>query len=73
VAQALEAVLEELRPEVIYTHRHGDLKMEMRTAPHSRSLEHVKALATHRDMSVGIAVAEAFMVVRLIKHAVGGI
>jgi hypothetical protein len=42
----------------------------MRAAPHSRSLEHVRALAVHRGMSVGVAAAEAFMVIRSIRHAV---
>jgi LmbE family N-acetylglucosaminyl deacetylase len=138
VVQSLEAVVEKLRPEVIYTHHRGDLnvdhriaheavltvcrpqpghfvrevyafeimsstewlspvaeyftpqmfveipllmlnkkiealsayELEMRAAPHSRSLEHIKALATHRGMSAGVVAAEAFMVIRSIKHAI---
>ena len=40
---------------------------EMRKAPHSRSISHVKILAKHRGYSVGIDLAEAFEVYRLIK------
>lgn len=40
--------------------------MEMRPAPHARSLENVAALAHVRGMSVGVAAAEAFMVLRQI-------
>lgn len=38
--------------------------MEMRTPPHARSLENVAALARMRGMSVGVAAAEAFVVLR---------
>jgi LmbE family N-acetylglucosaminyl deacetylase len=133
VVQALEAVIEKVRPEVIYTHHHGDLnvdhriaheavltacrpqpdhfvreiyafevlsstewslpttehfmpqmfveipldkkiealrayELEMRAAPHSRSMEHVKALAVHRGMSIGVVAAEAFMIVRIMRR-----
>ena len=39
---------------------------EMREAPHTRSVEGVRALATHRGMSAGFAAGEAFAVVRQI-------
>ena len=39
---------------------------EMRSSPHSRSIEHCKALAVHRGHSVGLSAAEAFMVVRIL-------
>ena len=39
---------------------------ELRPAPHARSREHIKTLAAHRGASVGISVAEAFMVGRWI-------
>ena len=41
--------------------------LEMRGAPHSRSLKHIRALAIHRGSCVGINMAESFMVMRLIK------
>ena len=41
-------------------------KLEMRPAPHSRSVGHVEALARHRGNSVGFAAAEGFEVVRWI-------
>ncbi len=37
---------------------------EMRTAPHSRSFEHVEMLARHRGYSVGLDAVEAFSIVR---------
>jgi len=39
---------------------------EMWVAPHSRSLEHAELLAQHRGYCVGLAAAEAFMLVRAI-------
>lgn len=42
-------------------------QMEMRPAPHSRSFEHVKSLAIHRGHSIGVAAAEAFMLVRAVR------
>jgi LmbE family N-acetylglucosaminyl deacetylase len=42
-------------------------KIEMRTAPHSRSTEHLNILARHRGHSVGVAAAEAFMVMRMVR------
>jgi N-acetylglucosamine malate deacetylase 1 len=131
VVQRLELIIEELRPEVIYTHHLGDLNidhrithqvvmtacrpvpscsvreiyafevmsstewgtsnvnpfcpdyfidvsdylnvkmaaiqayaLEMRNPPHSRSLLHLECLARHRGYSVGLPVAEAFMLIR---------
>lgn len=133
IVQKLESVLEEVKPQVIYTHHHGDLNIdhrithqavmtacrpqpnfcvkeiyafevlsatewnnpntqpfapnvfidisnhlptkikalqayaeEMREAPHSRSFEHVQALAKHRGYTVGMMAAEGFMLVRKI-------
>lgn len=40
---------------------------EMRSAPHSRCLEHVKSLAYHRGYSAGVHAAEAFMLIRQIR------
>jgi LmbE family N-acetylglucosaminyl deacetylase len=134
VVQALEKVLEEVKPGVIYTHHAGDLNvdhrvthqavltacrpmpgssvneiyafevlsstewadpnqfvfrpsmyiditdfahlkqqalvayaLEMRATPHSRSIEHVCGLGEHRGNSVGVAAAEAFEVIRIIR------
>lgn len=39
--------------------------LEMRPAPHTRSFEHIHALALHRGHSAGLAAAEAFMVMRM--------
>ena len=41
--------------------------LEMRPAPHSRSMEHLNYLAQHHGHCVGVAVAEAFMVMRIIR------
>lgn len=40
---------------------------EMRNSPHSRSIEHLQALAIHRGHCCGIKAAEGFMVERIIK------
>ncbi len=40
--------------------------MEMRKAPHSRSIEHLTNLASHRGQSVGILAAEAYMSLRVV-------
>jgi len=40
---------------------------EMRSTPHSRSVAHVEALAQHRGYSIGVQVAEAFVVYRVIR------
>ncbi len=39
---------------------------EMRLFPHSRSIEHIDALAVHRGATVGLKKAEAFFLVRAI-------
>ncbi|WP_417277131.1 PIG-L deacetylase family protein [Castellaniella sp.] len=44
----------------------GAYELEMRSAPHSRCIEHVRHLAKHRGYSVGLDAAEAFVVVRRI-------
>lgn len=41
-------------------------KHEMRSYPHSRSLEHIKSLAIHRGNSVGMFMAEAFSIYRIL-------
>jgi len=41
--------------------------LEMRPAPHSRSVENLIALAHHRGYSVGVDAAEAFMVIRTLR------
>lgn len=41
--------------------------MEMRPAPHSRSVAHIEALARHRGNCVGVDAAEAFQVVRVLE------
>ena len=41
---------------------------EMREIPHSRSIEHLIALAKHRGYSVGVGAAEAFMLIRGIQQ-----
>lgn len=41
-------------------------RLEMRPAPHTRSIEHAEHLARHRGNSMGIAAAEGFAVVRMI-------
>lgn len=134
VVQALEAVIQAVAPQVIYTHHHGDLnidhrithqavitvcrplpggavreiygfevlsstewaspqqapfvpnvfvdisdflkikrkalqayQLEMRPAPHSRSIEHAEHLARHRGYTAGVAAAEAFVAIRLVR------
>lgn len=42
-------------------------EIEMRPAPHSRSVSHVEALARHRGNCVGLEATEAFEIVRLIE------
>ena len=41
-------------------------KIEMRDSPHSRSLEHIKALSVHRGNSVGLIACESFKTIRRI-------
>lgn len=134
IVQALETVIDKVKPEIIYTHHNGDLnidheithravmtacrpapgssvreiyafevlsstewntpgvrpftlshyvditdtiekkleslgayELEMRESPHSRSLDHVRALARSRGHTVGTYYAEAFMTIRVIK------
>jgi LmbE family N-acetylglucosaminyl deacetylase len=40
---------------------------EMREPPHSRSIKHIEVLAQHRGFSVGVEMAEAFEVYRIIN------
>lgn len=42
-------------------------ELEMRSAPHSRSVDHIRNLVMHHGNSVGIEAAEAFMVMRLLR------
>ncbi len=42
-------------------------QQEMRKMPHSRSIEHSIHLANHRGHSVGVASAEAFVVIRTVR------
>lgn len=44
-----------------------DYQIEMRPVPHSRSIEHIRALALHRGYSVGVYAAEAFVTVRVLR------
>jgi LmbE family N-acetylglucosaminyl deacetylase len=136
VIQHLEPIIRKLKPNIIYTHHHGDLnvdhrithqavltacrpmpgssvqaiyafeimsstewatpnsdpfvpnhyvdisdqlstklealrayQMEMREAPHSRSVEHLVHLAHHRGHTVGKRAAEAFVTVRTLHDA----
>jgi LmbE family N-acetylglucosaminyl deacetylase len=42
-------------------------QVEMRDAPHSRSIEHLTHLAHHRGHTVGVVAAEAFVGVRTVR------
>jgi N-acetylglucosamine malate deacetylase 1 len=42
-------------------------KEEMRSSPHSRSIKHAKVLAQHRGYTIGVNMAEAFEVYRIIS------
>lgn len=42
-------------------------QLEMRNAPHSRSMEHMESLARHRGYTVGVEAAESFMTIRTIR------
>jgi len=42
-------------------------QLEMRDAPHSRSIEHLAHLAHHRGHTVGMVAAEAFVTVRTVR------
>ena len=134
IVQPLEKIINELAPEIIYTHHYGDLnidhrvthnavmtscrpqpgssvriiltfevmsstdwsspslapflpnhfvdisdylhvkkqaldvyELEMRAVPHSRNKEHLSLLAAHHGHCMGIAAAEAFMVIRYLR------
>ncbi|HLU42867.1 MAG TPA: PIG-L deacetylase family protein [Microthrixaceae bacterium] len=45
----------------------GEYASELRDFPHPRSIEQVRALATHRGSTVGVAAAEAFQLVRTLR------
>lgn len=45
----------------------GAYAEEMRGTPHSRSIEHLRALAFHRGNEVGVEAAEAFMILRMVR------
>lgn len=42
-------------------------ELEMRQAPHSRSIIHIESLARHHGNCVGVEAAEAFMAMRLLR------
>jgi hypothetical protein len=42
-------------------------KEEMRFSPHSRSVRHAKVLAQHRGYTIGVNMAKAFEVYRVIS------
>jgi LmbE family N-acetylglucosaminyl deacetylase len=42
-------------------------QLEMRSAPHSRSIVHAENLASHRGHSVGVTAAEAFVSIRIVR------
>lgn len=44
-------------------------QLEMRDAPHSRSIEHMAHLAHHRGHTVGVVAAEAFVTVRTVRSS----
>jgi len=52
----------EIKRKVLHAYQ-----LEMRPAPHSRSIEHAEYLARHRGHSVGVVAAEAFVAIRLIR------
>lgn len=134
VVQKLEPIIDKVKPNIVYTHHHGDLNVdhrithqavmtacrplpessvraiyafevmsstewatptaepflpnyfvdisahlstknnaldayreEMRKAPHSRSIQHLSSLASHRGQTVGVLAAEAFVSIRVIN------
>lgn len=134
VVKKLESIIDKLKPNIVYTHHHGDLNvdhrithqavmtacrplpgksvraiyafevmsstdwatptaepflpnyfvdisrhlskksealyayhLEMHEAPHSRSMQHLTSLATHRGQTVGVLAAEAFMSIRVVN------
>ena len=44
-----------------------EYKDELRDPPHSRSIQHVEVLAKHRGYSIGVNMAEAFEIYRIIN------
>ena len=54
----------ELSKKLLALEAYGD---EMRTPPHSRSIDHAEILARHRGFSVGLSAAEAFSIYRIIR------
>lgn len=133
VVQKLEPIIEKVKPNIVYTHHHGDLnvdhrithqavmtacrplpgssvramyafevmsstewatptqepflpnyfvdisahlrikndaldayQVEMRKAPHSRSMQHLSSLSSHRGQTVGVLAAEAFISIRVV-------
>ena len=40
---------------------------QLKEFPHPRSIEGIKALASYRGVTIGVAAAEAFMVIRSIS------
>lgn len=133
VVQKLEPIIDKVKPNIVYTHHHGDLnvdhrityqavmtacrplpessvraiyafevmsstewatptaepflpnyfvdisahlstkndaldayRVEMRKAPHSRSMQHLSSLASHRGQTVGVLAAEAFVSIRVV-------
>lgn len=133
VVQKLEPIIDKVRPNIVYTHHHGDLNVdhrithqavmtacrplpgssvgaiyafevmsstewatptaepflpnyfvdisahlttkndaldayraEMRKSPHSRSMQHLSSLVSHRGQSVGVLAAEAFVSIRVV-------
>ncbi len=134
VVQKLEPIIDKVKPNIVYTHHHGDLnvdhrithqavmtacrplpgnsvraiyafevmsstewatptqepflpnyfvdiaahlstkkdaldayRMELRKAPHSRSMQHLTSLASHRGQTVGLLAAEAFVSIRVVN------
>ncbi len=45
----------------------GAYQLEMRETPHSRSIQHVEYLAYHRGYTAGVAAAEAFVTIRVVR------
>lgn len=45
----------------------GYYDLEMRPPPHSRSIEHSKAVAFHRGSCIGVLAAEAFEIIRFLQ------
>lgn len=134
VVQKLEPIIDKVKPNIVYTHHHGDLnvdhrithqavmtacrplpessvraiyafevmsstewatptaepflpnyfveisahlstknnaldayRVEMRKTPHSRSMQHLTSLASHRGQTVGLLAAEAFVSIRVVN------